>query len=213
MFSWSLFWIVLALEIILGISPKADRLTWVLENFPVWLGLGLFLFTYKTFPLSRLCLALLAIHCLILMVGGHYTYAKVPAGDWVRDWFGFERNHYDRLGHFAQGFVPAILVRELLLRKTDLKRNGWLALLTISVCLAFSSFYELLEWWSALFAGDAATDFLGTQGDVWDTQWDMYLALLGACTSFLFLSRAHDRSLEKLRPAVETNVRRAEATV
>ena len=134
---------------------------------------------------------------LILAVGGHYSYAKVPLGDWVRDELHLARNHYDRLGHVAQGFVPAILVREILVRK--LKLQGWpLALLAVSCCLAFSAFYELLEWWTALISGEGATAFLGTQGDIWDTQWDMCLALLGAMAALL-LSRWHDRSMQKLK--------------
>ncbi len=193
---------VLLLEILLGISPRPDRFTWAMENFPVWFGLVLLAFTYKTFPLSRLCLVLLGLHAVVLMVGGHYTYAKVPLGDWARDTFGLARNHYDRLGHFTQGFVPAILVRELLLRKAGLPRTFWLPLLTVGVCLGFSAFYELIEWWTALVVGDAATDFLGTQGDVWDTQWDMFLALVGASTAMLTMSRWHDRSLAAVWTAV-----------
>jgi putative membrane protein len=138
---------------------------------------------------------LLAVHAVILMVGGHYTYAEVPLGFWVRDALGLARNHYDRLGHFAQGFVPAILAREVLLRNTSLRRGGWLFFLVVCVCLAFSAFYELVEWWTALISGEGATAFLGTQGDVWDTQWDMCLALVGALTAQLLLARAHDRQL------------------
>ena len=148
--------------------------------------------------MSRLCLVLLAIHAVILAVGGHYTYAKVPFGDWMKDWFGFERNHYDRIGHFAQGFIPAIFVRELLLRTSSLGRGKWLPFLTVSVCLAFSAFYEFIEWWTALLSGSAATDFLGTQGDSWDTQWDMFLAMTGAACAVLFLARLHDRSMVRL---------------
>lgn len=190
--------VVVFVQFALGISPKADRMTWALENAPVWVGLAILCFTHRRFPLSSLCLFLLAIHSLILALGGHYTYAKVPAGDWVRDAFGLARNHYDRVGHFAQGFIPAIFVRELLLRKTPLTRGGWLNFLTVSVCLAFSASYELFEWWTAALTGEAASDFLGTQGDPWDTQWDMFLATLGAITSLLLLSRAHDASLARL---------------
>jgi putative membrane protein len=190
---------VLFLEILLGISPKADHLTWVLENAPVWIGLGILAFTWPKFRLTHFCLALLAIHAVILMIGGHYTYAKVPLGEWAKNAFQLQRNPYDRLGHFAQGFIPAILVRELLLRKARFERNFWLPFLTVSVCLAFSAFYELIEWWTAVLTGEAATDFLGTQGDIWDTQWDMFLALAGAVCSLVFLSARHDRSLARIK--------------
>jgi putative membrane protein len=195
-FEVGLVLIVLLLEIAFGISPKADRMTWALENAPVWIGLGVWLATRRRFRVSRLCLVLLALHAVILMVGGHYTYAKVPLGNWVKDWFGFARNHYDRLGHFAQGFVPAILVRELLLRVAKLPRSKWIPFLVVSVCLAFSAFYEFIEWWTALINGSAAEAFLGTQGDVWDTQWDMFLAFVGSMTSLFLLSRLHDSSME-----------------
>ncbi|MGI8965864.1 MAG: DUF2238 domain-containing protein, partial [Limisphaerales bacterium] len=176
---------IFLLEILFGLSPEADRMTWALENFPVWIGLIVLLFTYKKFSLSKLCLSLLSIHALILMVGGYYTYAKVPLGDWAKDAFHFSRNHYDRLGHFAQGFVPAILVRELLIRHAKIIHKFWLPFLSASVGLAFSAFYELFEWWTAMLTGEGAKDFLGTQGDVWDTQWDMFCALIGASTALL----------------------------
>jgi putative membrane protein len=187
--------VVVAAQIGLGLNPSADRMTWALENAPVWIGVGLIAATHRRFPLSSLCLHLFALHSLILALGGHYTYARVPVGDWARDTFGFARNHYDRVGHLAQGFIPAIFVRELLLRKTPLRRGVWLNLLVVSVCLAFSACYEFVEWWTALLTGDAATDFLGTQGDPWDTQWDMWLALLGAIASLALLRGWHDRSL------------------
>jgi putative membrane protein len=132
------------------------------------------------------------------MLGGHYTYARVPLGFWIQDAFGMARNPYDRIGHLAQGFVPAILAREILLRRTPLQRGGWLFFLVASVCLAFSAFYEFTEWWSAVIGGSAATDFLGTQGDPWDTQWDMFCALIGALTAELLLARWHDRQLAQL---------------
>lgn len=189
---------VVLVQILLGISPSADRMTWALENVPVWFGLILWAATWRTFRVSDLCLFLLAVHSIILAVGGHYTYAKVPLGDWVREMFHFSRNHYDRLGHFAQGFIPAVLVRELLLRKAGLQRGGWLAFLTVSVCLAFSAFYEFIEWWTALATRDAATDFLGTQGDPWDTQWDMFLAFCGAIVSVTCMAPWHDRSMARI---------------
>ena len=173
-------------------------MTWALENGPVWIGLIVLTFTQRRFPLSALCLHLLAIHSLILAFGGHYTYAKVPLGDWVRDALGLARNHYDRVGHFAQGFIPAILVRELLLRNTPLVRGGWLNFLVVCVCLAFSASYEFFEWWTAAVTGEAAEAFLGTQGDPWDTQWDMFLAMVGATCSVALLSRRHDASLKDL---------------
>lgn len=195
----ALITIVLVVQVALGISPKADRMTWALENAPIWIGLVILAFTYKRFPLSRFCLTLLALHSVILSVGGHYTYAKVPLGEWMKDWFGFTRNHYDRIGHFAQGFIPAVFVRELLLRTSPLRLGKWLSFLVVSVCLAFNACYEFIEWWTALASGDKATDFLGTQGDVWDTQTDMFMALIGATCAMLFVTRWHDRSLEQLK--------------
>lgn len=188
--------LVVLLEIVLGIAPKADRMTWVMENAPVWIGIIAWLWTRKRFQLSRLCLVLFTLHAIILMVGGYYTYAKVPLGDWVKDWLGLARNHYDRLGHFAQGFIPAIFVRELLLRVAKLPQSRWIPVLVVSVCLAFSACYEFIEWWTAVLTGDKATDFLGTQGDPWDTQWDMFLAFCGAIVANAVLSRWHDRSMK-----------------
>lgn len=188
--------LVVGLEIVLGGSPKADRMTWAMENAPVWIGIVAWLWTRKSFQLSRLCLVLFTVHAIILMVGGHYTYAKVPLGDWVKEGFGLARNHYDRLGHFVQGVVPAIFVRELLLRVAKLPRSRWIPVLVVSVCLAFSALYEFIEWWTALLTGDAATDFLGTQGDPWDTQWDMFLAFCGAILAMLSLAKLHDRSMK-----------------
>ena len=137
-------------------------------------------------------------HALILMVGGHYSYAEVPAGFWVRDALGLARNHYDRLGHFAQGFVPAIITREILLRSSPLRPGKWLFVLVTAVCLSISACYEFIEWWAAIIGGSAADEFLGTQGDVWDTQWDMFLAFLGAMSAQLLLARRHDRELARL---------------
>jgi putative membrane protein len=175
-----------------------DGVTWVLEVFPILLGAPVLIATWRRFPLTPLVYRLLFLHALILMVGGHYTYARVPLGFWVQDLFGLARNHYDRLGHFAQGFVPAILTREVLIRRTPLRQGGWLFFLVTSVCLAISATYEFVEWWSAVIGGSAATDFLGTQGDVWDTQWDMFIALIGALTAQLTLARVHDREMARL---------------
>jgi putative membrane protein len=189
---------VVALLIISAIGPR-DRLTWVLEAMPVIIAVPLLAATYRRFRLTSLLYRLLVLHAIILLIGGHYTYAEVPAGYWARDLLGLARNHYDRVGHFAQGFVPAILAREILLRRTPLRPGAWLFFLVVCVCLAFSAFYEMIEWWSALVLGQGADAFLGTQGDPWDTQWDMFLALIGAICAQLALGRTHDRELRELR--------------
>ena len=180
-----------------GIGPN-DRLTWFLEVAPVLVAIPLLLATRRSFPLTPLLYALIFVHGLILMLGGHFTYAEVPLGFWVQDIFDLARNHYDRLGHFAQGFIPAILAREILLRKTPLKPGKMLFYIVVSICLAFSAFYELLEWWAAVALGQGAEQFLGTQGDVWDTQWDMFMAMCGAATAMLTLARMHDRQIGNL---------------
>jgi putative membrane protein len=180
-----------------GINPR-DGITWLFEVVPVFLALAILVPTAKSFPLSSLLYRLLFVHGLILMIGGHYTYAEVPVGYWFQETFELSRNHYDRLGHLVQGFVPAILAREILLRKTPLVPGRWLTFLIIAVCLAFSAFYELIEWWTALLLGESADAVLGMQGDIWDSQWDMFLALLGACVSLATLSKVHDRSLAAL---------------
>jgi putative membrane protein len=172
-----------------------DYFTWVMEVAPILIGVPILVATYRRFPLTPLLYRLIFVHAVILMVGGHYTYAEVPLGFWMQRAFGFARNHYDRIGHFAQGFVPAILAREILLRRGVVHRRGWLFFLVTCVCLAFSAFYELVEWWTAEATGAAATAFLGTQGDPWDTQWDMFFALTGALVSQRLLGRAHDRQL------------------
>ena len=177
------------------ISP--DHFTWFLEVVPAFIGLILLVLTRKRFPLTPLLYWLILIHSIILMIGGKYTYANVPAGFWVKDLLGLARNPYDRLGHFAQGFVPAILARELLLRRGVVKSRGWLFFIVTCICLAFSAFYELIEWRTAVATGEKADAFLGTQGDVWDTQWDMATALIGALAGQLLLGRWHDRQLKK----------------
>ena len=191
--------LLLALGVLVwsGIAPK-DRFTWLLEVLPVLVGVPILVATHRRFPLTPLLYRLLFGHAVILMAGGHWTYAEVPFGFWMKETFHFARNHYDRIGHLAQGFVPALLVREILLRRTALGSGGWLFVLVTSVCLAFSALYELFEWGTALATGSAADAFLGTQGDPWDTQWDMFLCLAGALASQLLLSRAHDRSLARL---------------
>lgn len=180
-----------------GVDPF-DRLTWVFETAPVMLGVPVLLMTHRRFPLTPLVYRLLFIHGLILMLGGAYTYARVPLGFWIQDAFDLARNHYDRIGHLAQGFIPAILTREILLRVTPLRRGGWLFFLTTCVVLAFSATYEFIEWGAALAMGADADAFLATQGDVWDTQWDMFLALVGALISQTLLSRLHNRQLAEL---------------
>jgi putative membrane protein len=192
--------LVLAVLVWSGIRPH-DRFTWFMEVFPVLLGLPVLLATHRRFPLTPLLTVLLALHACILMLGGKYTYAEVPLGNWARDAFGLARNHYDRVGHFAQGFVPAILAREILWRRSPLRGSRWLPFVVVSICLAFSACYEFLEWWTALATGEGATAFLGTQGDVWDTQWDMFLALVGATTAMLTLSGIHERQLRELAGA------------
>lgn len=186
------------------INPH-DRFTWWLEVAPALLGLPLIWVVRRRFPLSSLLLGLIAVHCVILLVGGHYTYARVPAGEWAKSWFGWERNNYDKLGHLAQGFVPAILTREILIRMSPLRGSRWLGFLVVCVCLAFSAFYELIEWATAMLTGEAAEAFLGTQGDPWDTQTDMLMALLGAIAALVLLRRIHDRSVAAVTAAVRAD--------
>ncbi len=180
-----------------AIAPK-DYFTWLLEVAPALIGLAVLAATWNRFRLTPLAYLLILLHSSILMVGGHYTYAEVPLGDWAAQAFGWSRNNYDKLGHFAQGFVPAILAREILIRNKVVNGRGWLNFLVICFCLGFSAFYELIEWAAALASGDSATAFLGTQGYQWDTQSDMWYALLGAITALLTLSRLHDRQLDQL---------------
>ncbi len=180
--------------VVSGIQPY-DRATWWLEVFPVIIAILVLIFTRQSFCLTPLAYFLILTHCLILLIGGHYTYARTPLGFWIQDWLDLARNPYDRLGHLAQGFVPAILAREILLRNTPLQPGKMLFFLVICVCMAISACYELIEWWVALLFGQGAQEFLATQGDVWDTQWDMFMALLGALAALLTLSRLHDRQL------------------
>lgn len=190
----SIFFLVLAWS---AWKPH-DYPTWWLEVLPALVALLVLFATRKRFPLTPLAYWLILFHAVVLMVGGHYTYAEVPIGDWVRELSGGERNNYDKLGHFVQGFVPAIIARELLLRLRVISRRGWLSFLVICICLAISAFYELIEWWVALLSGEGAEAFLGTQGYVWDTQSDMFLALIGASLALLLLSRLHDRQLQNV---------------
>jgi putative membrane protein len=186
--------------LVLGWSAyhPADGFTWFLEVLPALLGLAVLLYTRRSFPLTPLAYLLVLVHCIILMVGGHYTYAEVPLFDWLGELFGWSRNNYDKVGHLAQGFIPALLAREILLRKAVVAGYGWLNFLVVCFCLALSAVYELVEWWVALLSEEAADAFLGTQGYVWDTQSDIAWALLGAVLSLLLLGRMHDRQLVRL---------------
>ncbi len=192
-----LFGIAAVLLVISGIGPN-DRLTWWLEVAPVVAGIPLLLWLRPRFPFTPLLYRLLFFHACVVLLGGHYTYAEVPVGFWFQDWLDLSRNHYDRFGHFVQGFIPAILMRELLWRTSPLRGSRWLPFLVACFCLAFSAFYEFIEWWGALIMGEDADAFLALQGDVWDTQWDMFLALCGAIISLLLLGRRHDRQLREV---------------
>lgn len=184
-----------------AINPN-DRLTWLLEVLPTVIALPILWSTYQKFPLTHLLYVLIFLHAIILLIGSHYTYAEVPFFNWLRDSFDLSRNHYDRLGHFAQGFVPAMIAREILLRKQVVKRSAWLFFIVCCICLSISAFYELIEWWVAIASGIAAEAFLGTQGDIWDTQWDMFTALIGAISAQIFLTRYHDQQLSELDTTV-----------
>ena len=195
----ALIWIAIFLLVLTwsAIEP-ADRLTWWMEVIPAILGLGVLLMTRQRFPLTGLVYFLILIHAVILMVGGHYTYAEVPIGDWLRDLTGGERNNYDKLGHLAQGFVPVMIAREIMIRNKIVAVRGWLTFLLLCIVLALSAFYELIEWWAALLSAEAADAFLGTQGYVWDTQSDMLWALSGAVLALLTLSGWQDRQISSM---------------
>ena len=191
-----IIWLTIFFAVLLwsAINPK-DQFTWFLEVLPAIIGLIILAISYHKFRLTQLTYVLILIHCVILMIGGHYTYAEVPLFDTIAEWMGSERNNYDKVGHFAQGFIPAIITREVFIRHNVVNGNWWRDFLTICFCLAFSAFYELIEWWVALLSGEDAEAFLGTQGYVWDTQSDMGLALLGAIVALITLSKWHDRQL------------------
>jgi putative membrane protein len=192
-------WITIFLVVLLwsGVNPK-DTVTWALEVAPAVIGFAVLAFTRHSFPLTPLLYGLILLHCVVLMVGGHYTYAEVPVFDMLKPVFGFERNNYDKLGHFLQGFVPALIGREILIRKAIIDSAWWRNLFIVCFCLAFSAFYELIEWAVAEISGTGAEAFLGTQGYVWDTQSDMGFALLGAILGLSLLGRLHDRQLRQL---------------
>jgi len=181
-----------------AIKPLDTRLTWVLETFPCMIALPLLLLTYRRFPLTDLTYSLIAIHAVILMLGGHYSYAKVPIGFWMEDWFGWTRNNYDKIGHFMQGFGPAIYAREILARRSPLKPGKWLAFLSIAVPLAFSALYEIIEWLASLSNQADTEAFLGTQGYIWDTQTDMFWCLIGSIVALILLTRLHNKNLSRL---------------
>lgn len=183
-----------------GINPK-EQFTWFLEVLPALIGAAILVFTRKRFPLTPLLYVFILMHCVVLMVGGHYTYAEVPLFDHIKELMGSERNNYDKVGHFFQGFVPALIARELLIRKQVVNGKAWLNLFIISISLAFSAFYELIEWWVALLSGQGAEAFLGTQGYIWDTQSDMLYALIGAIICIVSLSKWHDKHLEQTVPS------------
>jgi putative membrane protein len=191
-------WIIIFLAVLVwsGIEPH-DYPTWWLEVAPAIIGAAVLWFTRDRFPLTRMTYVLILVHCIILMVGGHYTYALVPLGDWISELFEQTRNNYDKLGHFAQGFVPAIIARELFIRIQIVTRPGWRDFLIVCLCLAISAFYELIEWWVALLSEEAAESFLGTQGYAWDTQSDMAWALFGCAVALIALGPWHDRQLRK----------------
>lgn len=188
--------VVAAFWIWSGISPQDTRLTWVLEVFPFMVALPILLFTYKKFPLTNLCYTLIAVHAIILMLGGHYSYAKVPLGFWMEDCFGWTRNNYDKIGHLMQGFGPAIYVREVLLRTSPIKPGKWLGFLSVCVPLACSAFYEIIEWAASLSNPTDTEAFLGTQGYIWDTQTDMFCCLVGSILALLLLSKLHNKFMK-----------------
>lgn len=189
---------VLAFWIWSGIGLQDTRLTWILETFPIMIALPIMLFTYKKFPLTSLAYTLIAIHALILMLGGHYSYAKVPLGFWMEDWFGWTRNNYDKIGHFMQGFGPAIYAREILARTSPLKRGKWLGFISVAVPLAFSALYEIFEWVASLSNPADTEAFLGTQGYIWDTQTDMFWCLIGSIAALILLTKLHNKYLSKI---------------
>lgn len=194
----ALLLVVSAIWVWSGIGPQDTRLTWVLETFPVMVALPLLLWTYKKFPLTDLAYTLIAVHAVILMLGGHYSYAKVPLGFWMEDWFGWTRNNYDKIGHFMQGFGPAIYTREIMARTSPLKGGRWLAVVSVAIPLAFSAIYEIIEWLASLSNPADTEAFLGTQGYIWDTQTDMFWCLVGSVAALILLTKLHDAYLRKI---------------
>ena len=192
-----ILWAAIFVGVLLWSAVKpTDSTIWVLEVAPAIIGAVVLVFTRKRFPLTTLTYVLILIHCIVLMVGGHYTYAEVPIGDWVRDAFDQSRNNYDKLGHFVQGFIPAMIAREIVVRLEVFNSTKWRNFFIVCFCLALSAFYELIEWWTAVLAGESADAFLSTQGYVWDTQADMWTALVGAVLALLLLGRWQDKQLK-----------------
>ena len=192
------FWLFIYFAVFIWsfLNPK-DLFTWFLEVLPAIIALIVLAITYKNFRLTLLVYSLILIHCIILMVGGHYTYAEVPLFDFIKDILQQERNNYDKLGHLAQGFIPAMIAREIIIRKSIITIESWRNFFIICFCLGFSAFYELIEWWVAIFTNEASNDFLGTQGYIWDTQSDMAWALFGTILALVFLRKYHDKQLKK----------------
>lgn len=197
-----LMWLGWSSALVISAIHPFDQLTWIMEVMPAIIGVVIIVYTWRTFPLTTLLYGLILFHSLILMLGGHYTYARVPMGDWWKEWFGFTRNNYDRFGHLAQGFIPAIITREILMRASPLKPGGWLNFLTVTVCMAISVVYEFIEWWAALLMGKGADEFLATQGDIWDTQWDMFFCMVGAISAIILLSTYHNRAVALLQAEI-----------
>ncbi len=199
-----IFLLIMIVVLLIGTAIKPyDRSTWLMEVAPVLIVCPVLVLTYREFPLTSLLYGLIVLHAIVLIVGGAYTYARVPLGFWMQDLFSFSRNHYDRIGHFLQGFVPALLMREILLRKGYVSSRRMAAFLALCTAMAISAWYELLEWAAAVSLGQGADDFLGTQGDPWDTQWDMFMCFIGAVVSLLSLSRVQDRQIKSLQQTVE----------
>ena len=201
--TYSTLWLTIFFAVFIwSVIKPHDYFTWFLEIFPAMIALVVLVSTYRSFQFTHLVYWLILVHAIILMIGGHYTYAEVPLFTWLKDIFALSRNNYDKVGHFAQGFVPAMVAREILIRKSPLTPGKWLFFIVVCICLAISAFYELIEWWVAVGTGEAAESFLGTQGDIWDSQSDMFLALIGAISALVLLGKYHDTFLIKL-PARE----------
>jgi putative membrane protein len=192
-------WLIIFFAVFIwsAINPK-DQFTWFLEVAPALIALIMLAFTRNSYPLTTITYVFILVHCVILMVGGHYTYAEVPLFDYIKELIGSERNNYDKLGHFAQGFIPALVAREILIRNAVISTATWRNFFIVSFCLGFSAFYELIEWWVAELSGESAEAFLGTQGYVWDTQSDMFYAMIGAISALILLGKVHDKQLAKL---------------
>lgn len=201
---WILILLFIIGLVISGINPH-DYFTWGLEVFPAVIGLGVLIGTFKSFRFTTLTYVLILVHCYILFIGGHYTYAEVPIFDWIQEAFHQSRNNFDKVGHFVQGFVPALIIRELFVRQQIVKKGKWLSFLTVCVCITISVGYELLEWFVAVVSGQSSESFLGTQGYVWDTQSDMLYAAIGAISMIIFLSKIQDRQIDKIKPAATQN--------